>query len=392
MLVSQSMVGGYAPFLRRIVVGCAVGDIAGKLPHSTNQGSKFMKQKQLDSGSYLSLHRGAALHVLTSRSLLVVHGKDRARFLHNMLTNDIASLRPGEGCSAVKVSVQGKMEAALRVICLEEEMWCDLDGQAVEVVLTGLRRRIVLEEAELQEASRRWKLLSLQGPAAADVLRKLGGRPEALPQRHQHAAAMIGGIDGRIVRSDHTGEGGFDFWIPHTALEQMTTLLVEAGARLVDAETFEVRRVEAGIPRHGAEITADYFPQEAGLDAGWISYTKGCYLGQETIARIHHMGHVNRCLRGLLFEKGDAPAAGDTVRAGDKAIGVVTSAVDSLGLGRPIALAYVRRENGMSGTPVTVSAGGGASPSGGAPSVEKRPQGVSHSPGMAARVTTLPFL
>jgi folate-binding protein YgfZ len=126
--------------------------------------------------------------------------------------------------------------------------------------------------------------------------------------------------------------------------------LVDAGARPAGLEALDVRRIEAGVPWSGTEITGEYFPIEAGLEVGWISYTKGCYLGQETIARVHHLGHVNRRLRGLLVEGEAAPQRGAALHSGGKRCGVVTSAARSPQLGRPVGLAYVHRDFAEPGT------------------------------------------
>ena len=171
----------------------------------------------------------------------------------------------------------------------------------------------------------------------------------------------MAGAEVRLARSDHTGEGGFDIWVPQEAAVEVRSALLAAGAVPVGAEALDIRRIEAGIPRQGAEITTERFPQEAGLEAGWISYTKGCFLGQETIARLHHLGHVNRHLRGVRLEAGAANTASDplpppqaSLVVDGKEVGTVTSAVHSLGLGVPIALGYVRRDFALPGTAVLV--------------------------------------
>jgi folate-binding protein YgfZ len=304
---------------------------------------------------YEALRRGAGLIDFSAWGLLRLRGKDRARFLHNMLTNDILKLRPGEGCNAVKVSVQGRMEAALRVLCLEDEMWCDTEGEALAGVALGLRKRIVLENAALEDASAGWRLLAVPGPEARRVLERCGIEPPAA--MHGHAAAALAGAEVRVVRSDHTGDGGCDIWATAAAAANVAAALRDAGAVAVGEATYELRRIESGIPRHGREITSEHFPQEANLDAGWISYTKGCYLGQETISRLHHMGHVNRSLCGLVVDGDAVPEPGTSLAAGGKEGGRITSSVRSLVLDRPVALAYVRHEIAAPGTAVELANG-----------------------------------
>ncbi|UCE01393.1 MAG: aminomethyltransferase family protein [Candidatus Latescibacterota bacterium] len=311
------------------------------------------------AAEYAALRSGVGLLDLSFRARLRLTGADRVRFLHNMLTNDIQALSPGSGCNAVKVSVQGKIEAALRVLCLENELWCDLEPGARETLLAGLGKRIVLEDVVLEDASNERALLSLQGPESAHTLRQMGVDVDAIPELHQHLAASLAGFAVRVARSDHTGDAGYDIWVAPEAAAALRDALLAAGPRVqrVGRQALDLRRIEAGIPWHERELTPERFPQEAGLDNGWISYTKGCYLGQETIARIHHMGHVNRSLCGLLFDTQPVPEAGSRVWSGDKEIGIVTSAAHSFRLDRPVALAYLRREVAAPGSAVEVRLG-----------------------------------
>jgi folate-binding protein YgfZ len=238
------------------------------------------------AAEHAALRSGAGLLDLSFRARLRLSGADRVRFLHNMLTNDIQALSPGLGCNAVKVSVQGKIEAALRVLCLEEELWCDLEPGPRELLLAGLRKRIVLEDAVLEDVSEEGALLSLQGPQSANTLRQMGVDIDAIAELHQHSAATVAGFGVRVARSDHTGDAGYDIWVATDAAAAVWDALLAAGPQVqrVGQQALDVRRIEAGIPWHERELTPEHFPQEAGLDSGWISYTKGCYLGQETIA------------------------------------------------------------------------------------------------------------
>jgi len=338
---------------------------------------------------YEALRRHAGLLDLTARGKLRLGGADRGRFLNDLLTNDILVLRPGQGCNALKVTLQGKMEAALRILCFEDELWCDLDAEPLAALLRTLRMRILRAAVTVEDTSAAWALFSLQGPEAVAVLEKLGVSAGGLGELHRHAGTVLAGIEVHLVRSDHTGEGGYDVWVPEAAAGSLRAALLEAGAVPVGPEALEVRRIEAGIPRQGVEITTERFPQEAGLEAGWISYTKGCFFGQETIARLHHLGHVNRHLCGVCLDADSARSFGDAqlldaANAGDamprpgsvlvvegKEVGLVTSAVRSLGLGVPVALAYVRRDFAQPDTAVRIQVGAASLP---------------------GRIVTLPFL
>ena len=308
---------------------------------------------------YAALRDGAGLLDLSLRGKLRLTGADRSTFLHNMLSNDVLALRPGHGCNAAKLSLQGKMEGALHVLCLEDALWCDVDPGAAAHVLEGLRKHLIMEDAKIEDVSDEWALVALQGPQSTHVLAAAGAVAPAPGAALDHQPARIGDATVRVVRNDHCGAGGFDLWIEAADAAAVWYALVAAGARPVGLAALDVRRIEAGIPWFGSEITGEQFPQEAGLEAGWISYTKGCYLGQETISRLHHLGHVNRALCGLHLGTGAGavPARGAELYAGDRRVGSVTSATFSAHLKHAVALAYVHREYAAPGTALEVVEG-----------------------------------
>jgi aminomethyltransferase len=316
---------------------------------------------------YDALRTGATRIDLSLRGRLRVTGRDRATFLHNMVSNDIVGLHPGQGCHAAKLTLQGKMEAAMHVLCLEDALLCDIDPGPAPRVRAALQRHLILEEARVEDIGPEWCLVAVQGPQASARLAACGlpvaelSEAEATTAALKHVSATIAGTTVRLLRNDHCGETGFDLWIPAAGASQVWEQLGEAGVRAIGLTALDLRRLEAGVPWAGSEYAGDTFPMEVGLDAGWISYTKGCYLGQETIARIHHLGHVNRSLRGLRFEASELPPRGSTVWAGDKRAGEVTSAAMSPRLG-PVALALVHREHAAPGTSVVVEHSGGRIP------------------------------
>ena len=306
------------------------------------------------AGEYAALHNGAGLVDLSARGKLRLGGADRARFLHNLLSNDILALRPGEGCHAAKLSLQGKMEAGLRVLCLPNEIRCDLEPGQATGVYASLSKHLVREKVQLEEVSARWALLALQGLRAGAVLHAAGVETASLGAPLRHTDATLAGMAVLVVRADHCGADGFDVWVRAEDAALAWAMLCSAGARPVGWQMLDVRRIEAGIPRATTEITGETFPMEAGLDAGWISYKKGCYLGQETISRIHHLGHVNRRLCGLLFEDDRLPTSGARLFAADKQVGWVTSTAWSPARGHAVGLAYVHREYALPGSALTV--------------------------------------
>ncbi len=308
---------------------------------------------------YDALRQHAGVLDLSFRSLLVLRGNGAANFLNNMVTNEVGTLRRGGGCNALKVSLQGKVEAALRVLRSEDALWCELEPGPCEALFDALRKRIILADVRIENESDGWALVSVQGPRAADALAALDVDVGALDAPHAHDEATLAGEAVRVVRSDHTGEGGYDVFVSSDAAIRVWEALLAGDDRLrpVGLTALNARRIEAGIPWHRSELADPRLPQEAGLDAGWISYTKGCYLGQETVARLHHLGHVNRHLRGVVLE-GEAPVeTGTTLRAAGKDVGVITSIGYSPRRQRSVGLAYIRRQHAEPGIRLELSSG-----------------------------------
>ena len=305
---------------------------------------------------YAALDRGAGLLDLSFRAKIRLAGPDRASFLHNMVTNDIRALRPGQGCNAAKLTLQGKMEGGLRIRCTADALWADVDPGAAAKILESLRKHLIMEDACIDDVTDDWALLALQGPQSAPALAVMGVDVTPLAAHLQHQDAMIAGVPVTVARCDHAGSVGFDLWVPAAGAAAVWQTCLQAGeVQPVGLAALDIRRIEAGLPWFGAEITGEQLPLEAGLEAGWISYTKGCYLGQETISRLHHLGHVNRTLCGLCFDANAAPPPpGAVIQSSEKRLGIVTSSTRSPRLGKPVALGYIHRDFAAPGTPVTV--------------------------------------
>lgn len=296
------------------------------------------------------LARRPLLFDLTGRSEIAVAGRDRAEFLHGLVTNDVKKLRPGEGCAAALLTPRGKMLADLCVLCGPEELVVDADPELARTLDALFRKYIFFQQVTLENRTGITGVLHVEGWGAGEVVAKVLGR-DAPVEPHASVLAPAG----RAVRETRGGYEGFDLRLPRSEAASARSALVDAGAVPADPAVLEAARIEAGIPRWGAELTEDVLPDEAGLPArGYVSYTKGCYLGQETVARIRTYGHVNRHLVGILLAPDRVPAAGAEVRKGLLKVGAVTSAVRSGRLGRAVALAYVHRDHVSPGTSLTV--------------------------------------
>jgi folate-binding protein YgfZ len=305
------------------------------------------------------LRTRAVVTDLTGRGCLALTGSDCAGLLHGLVTNDVKSLRPGSGCHVALLTPKGKMRADLAVLRLaEEEFLLDCEPSLAAPLLAILSGYVPFSQSKMEDRTASNGVVHLEGPASAEILATAGvAEPAAAPL--SHLTAEIEGVRVRVVRVSRAGEEGFDLQSEPDAPPRLLGLLAGHGAQQVPLEVLEAGRVEAGLARWGAELDETVLPNEAWLERTAISYNKGCYLGQETVARLKTYGHVNRHLVALLLPVGSGAVAGDLVRAGDETVGKVTSAVDSALRGRRVALAFVKREHETPGTTLTVDSASG---------------------------------
>ncbi len=292
------------------------------------------------------------------RSMLgkaTVTGRDRAAFLQGMLSNDVQALQPGQGCPAAFLDAHGKVVSLLAVYALEDRILLELPAGTTERFLQVIDKFLISEKAYLEAADEAYAILALQGPEAERILSGLSGETlDSAPYSHKEISIAGGPV--RVARRTEAVTPGFHCWTSAAHGEALWTALRGAGAVPVGAQALEVLRIEAGIPLYGQDVDETVILPETRLDA-LVSYTKGCYIGQETVARVKYRGHVNRGLSGMVIEGDRVPSYGDAITAEDKEIGRVTSGVRSIALGKPIALGYVRREHFEPGSAVTVTVG-----------------------------------
>jgi folate-binding protein YgfZ len=305
---------------------------------------------------YRAVREGVGLLDRRDRGVLEATGRDRASFLHALLTNEIKALAPGQGCAATLLDVHGKVQVTLLVWVLEDRIVLVTPPGMAAATAEMLDKYLFAEKVGIEEVSATRALLLLAGPDAPALVKRVAGAvpPEAA---WAHVAGAVDGVGVRLVRgAGETGETEVWLLAPADAGDAIVRALLDAGAQPVAAAAAEVLRVEAGSPRFGHEVDASVLLPEIPF-ADLVSHTKGCYPGQEVVVRIRDRGHVNRHLRGLVLDGGEAPAAGAEVLAEQTAVGRVTSAVRSPALGRPIALAFVRRQHTEPGTRLTVRSG-----------------------------------
>jgi tRNA-modifying protein YgfZ len=311
-----------------------------------------MNDKPLDRVALLADYealRRAAGFALIPRTQIEVRGADRASFLHGMCTNDVKSLAAGHGREAFFTNVQGKTIGHAYLFAGEEAIWIDATAGQEGVLMPALDRYIIREKVELFDRTVDRAELVVAGANVEAVLGGLAGA--ILPGvRLEHMSANVAGKAVSLRRVDFTGEACFFLACEVSDADAIRAALESAEARPVSDAVIEAARIEQGTPVFGRDITPTNLPQELARDRLAISFTKGCYLGQETVARIDALGHVNRYLVGVRFDGEVMPAVGATLRAGDKDVGHVTSAAYSPSLTAPLALAFVRRGHHESGT------------------------------------------
>ena len=302
---------------------------------------------------YQSVRTAAGLYDFSHRALLQFTGPDRAAFLQGMLSNDVRSLKMFEGQQAALLTQQGKVIADVRALCAMNSIYLDFWERLKEKVLAHLNRYLIADEVEINDPNNDWTILSLQGPRAPSILDTVFSHAELPRLPNHHAMVQFEGAPICAVRSDYTGESGFDLIVQNSLLPAFAQRLEQQGVAWVGERVQHLLRVEAGLPRYGVDFNEEHLLLEVGLDNAY-SYTKGCYLGQEVVERIRSRGHVNKKLCGLLLD-GDTPAnSGDAIIAGVKEVGQITSSVFSFTLNQAIALGYVHKDYWAPGTKLSV--------------------------------------
>jgi tRNA-modifying protein YgfZ len=283
--------------------------------------------------AYRAMIEGCAVVDRSERGKLALTGGEAKEFLQGQVSNDVEGLEPGGGCYAAFLTHKGKMLGDLRILDTGDELRLDCERVALQDLFTMIHRFKLGRDVELHKRTLESGLLSLIGPDA----RRVAGATDLPEAEHAHRASRIGGAAVRLIATDL----GVDVLCDAADTEPVAAALIAAGAVPAGEDAAEVRRVETGRPRYGVDLNDTVIPQEAGLNDRAVSFEKGCYVGQETVARLHFRGKPNRHLRGLKLA--GAAATGDVLRLGEREVGRLSSVVASPVHG-PIALALVRRE------------------------------------------------
>ena len=282
------------------------------------------------SSDYRSATEACGLLDRSERGKLALTGSEAKSFLQGQVTNDAEALTPGQGCYAAFLTPKGKMLGDLRILDAGDEILLDTERVALQELFNMIRRFSIGFDVELHKRTLERGLLSLLGPES-DAIAAVG-EPE-----HSNASVTIGGIEARAIRTDV----GIDLLCDAADLDVLRVALGDAGAVAVSEAVAECLRVERGRPRFGVDLDDTVIPQEAGLNERAVSFTEGCYVGQETVARLHYRGKPNRHLRGLRLT--EVAQTGDELTYDGRVVGRLGSVALSPRFG-PIALALVRRE------------------------------------------------
>lgn len=304
------------------------------------------------------------------RALVAATGADRVTFLHGMLSNDVAGLAAGQGGYAALLTQQGKIVADARVYAQRHRVLVDVFASRVEALTAALQRCLVADDVELARVEDQPPLLALVGPAGHALLERVLVTSLPAWRELEHQELQYGGRSLLLISVSEAGGHGYLVCGASELAAPLFEALLAAGAMPLGMDALNVLRLESGIPWYGVDMDDDVLVMETGLDR-LVSFSKGCYLGQEVVERVASRGHVNRKLAGLLVEGADVPEPGSLLRAGGRDVGHLTSAARSPALERVIALGYVHRSCLDPGTSLSVQMREGAT---------------------AARVTSLPFI
>lgn len=331
---------------------------AGGVFSESSADAPFARHFGDPAAEFHAARHASAVFELSDRTQIELSGKDAIPFLHNLCTNDIKSLANGTGCEAFITNAKARVLGHVFVFVGENSVMLETVPDAEEALTTHLERYVITEDVTLHGRTAEYGELLVTGPGAAGVLTNFNVDAGSLPL-FGHVAAQISGANVSVRRVDLVGSPGYLLSVPTGRLTETWTTLTQAGARPAGSAAFHGLRICACMPLYGVDISEENLAQEVARTAKTISFTKGCYLGQEPIARIAALGHVNRELRGLRLAAGPAAERGDPILADEAEIGHVTSAaVDYEAVDqkddRTVALGYIKRGHMEPGSEVQV--------------------------------------
>jgi folate-binding protein YgfZ len=310
------------------------------------------------AAEYRAALTAAAIFDTSTAAKIELPGPDAPKFLHNLCTNDVEALPLGGGCEAYLCDPRAKVQFAIWVYHIRltdgrHALWVETTPGRGAELLKYLDRYLISEAVELTDVTERFAQMHVAGPKAGDILSSACGAIPALAE-FQHMERTIGPAACSVRRFDRLGVPGFDVVCPAEAAGKVWSALTRAGAVPAGDTAYETLRVEAGTPLFGPDIDANRFVMEVPRAERAVSYSKGCFLGQEPIVMARdRAGFINRAFLGLKVLVGGPVPHGTKLFHGDQEVGIITSSVDSPRLGSPVAVGYVRRGHQEKGTVLT---------------------------------------
>ena len=310
---------------------------------------------------YRAARERAAIFDTNWNAIFLVGGRDRVQYFHNITSNDIKTLPEGRGTLALLLNPQGRILAELEIYALPDKLLVCSHASQRERTLSTLKKYIIGSKVEIEDATERTGSFAIEGPRAAEVARNACGvEIEALPEMGI-CATNIDGISCWLLRRSHFGAPGAEIICPRENLSALwrkgLAAVRELGGAPIGMAALNALRLEAGVPWFPVDFNDAMIPHEAALENTHISFTKGCYTGQEIVERVRSRGHVNRKRVSLKFSTSDAPPAGTKLSAGGAEVGFITSAAYSPSARCAIGMGYVRREHFAPGTPLEFDGG-----------------------------------
>jgi folate-binding protein YgfZ len=308
---------------------------------------------------YGAVRTGVGLLDFSFRGVIRLTGSERLRWLNGQVTSEVRDLAAGEGKLAAVLNAKGHILGDLAVYGLADAVWIDVDRLRAPIVREAFDRHIIADDVTAEEVSDGYGHLMLAGPEAQRFMTEVAGATVADLPAWYHAEVRLGSVSAWIIASRWLALPGYDVVVPlesaGTVWDALLSLGQGRGLRPVGMAALRCLRVEAGWPWYGMDFDDTNLLMES-LTPEHVSFTKGCYIGQEVVIRIEHQGHVNKKLCGLLLSGEAVPPADAAIFAGERTVGTLTSAVRSPALGRAIALGYVRREFWEPGTKLRIVA------------------------------------
>jgi len=296
---------------------------------------------------YRTARESAAIFDTNWNAIWIARGRDRVQYFHNITSNDVKSLTEGQGTLALLLNPQGRILAELEIYALAEKLLVRSHASQRERTLATLKKYIIGSKVEIDDATERMGSFAIEGLRAPDALRQLTAIENMPPMAIRETA--IDGLDCWVICRDHFGAGGAEVIAPREHLaavwRKAVAIVRELGGAPIGMAALDALRLEAGVPWFPADFNDAMIPHEAALENSHISFTKGCYTGQEIVERVRSRGHVNRKRVSLKFSTSDAPPAGTKLLAGGAEVGFVTSAACSPANKTAIGMGYVRREH-----------------------------------------------